>query len=122
MLRVAIVGCGKIADAHVEEVGKIAGARVAAVCDRELLMAEQLAVRYGVASHYDDFARLLDEIRPDVVHITTPPQSHLALARSWDESAIAQAGRARDWNAVAADIRRELERATGRSTSSRSAS
>jgi len=45
-----------------------------------------------------------------------------ALARSWDESAIAQAGRARDWNAVAADIRRELERATGRSTSSRSAS
>jgi len=79
-LKVAIVGCGKIADAHVEEVGKIAGARVAAVCDRELLMAEQLAVRYGVASHYDDFARLLDEIRPDVVHITTPPQSHLALA------------------------------------------
>ena len=79
-LKVAIVGCGKIADAHVEEVGKIAGAHVAAVCDRELLMAEQLAVRYGVKSHYHDFARLLAEIRPDVVHITTPPQSHLPLA------------------------------------------
>ncbi|HEU4930310.1 MAG TPA: Gfo/Idh/MocA family oxidoreductase, partial [Candidatus Krumholzibacteria bacterium] len=79
-LKVAIVGCGKIADAHVEEVGKIANARVVAVCDRELLMAEQLAVRYGVLEHYDDFARLLDDIRPDVVHITTPPQSHLSLA------------------------------------------
>ncbi len=79
-LKIAIVGCGKIADAHVEEVGKIAHARVAAVCDRERLMAEQLAVRYGIGGHYDDFARMLDEVRPDVVHITTPPQSHLPLA------------------------------------------
>ena len=79
-LKIAIVGCGKIADAHVEEVNKIDGARVAAVCDRELLMAEQLASRYGVERHYDDFGRLLGEVRPDVVHITTPPQSHLSLA------------------------------------------
>ncbi len=79
-LRVAIVGCGKIADAHVEEVGKLANAEVVAVCDREPLMAEQLAVRYGIARHFADFAVLLESVRPDVVHITTPPQSHLALA------------------------------------------
>lgn len=79
-LKVAIVGCGKIADAHVEEVGKLAHAGVVAVCDREALMAEQLAARYGVARHFADFAALLDEMRPDVVHITTPPQSHLPLA------------------------------------------
>jgi predicted dehydrogenase len=29
----------------------------------------------------DDFGQLLLEKKPDVVHITTPPQSHLALAR-----------------------------------------
>lgn len=79
-LKVAIVGCGKIADAHVEEVAKIAGAEVVAVCDREALMAEQLAARYGVARHFADFAALLDETRPDVVHITTPPQSHASLS------------------------------------------
>ncbi|HXV13460.1 MAG TPA: Gfo/Idh/MocA family oxidoreductase [Candidatus Krumholzibacteria bacterium] len=79
-LKVAIVGCGKIADAHVEEVGKLAAAEVVAVCDREPLMAEQLAARYGVPRHFSDFAALLTEVRPDVVHITTPPQSHLALA------------------------------------------
>ncbi len=79
-LKVAVVGCGKIADAHVEEVGKLANAEVVAVCDREALMAEQLAARYAVPRHYADFARLLDETRPDVVHITTPPQSHLPLA------------------------------------------
>jgi predicted dehydrogenase len=79
-LKVAIVGCGKIADAHVEEVGKLPLAEVVAVCDREALMAEQLAVRYGVPRHFADFTAMLDAVRPDVVHITTPPQSHLPLA------------------------------------------
>ncbi len=80
-LKAAIVGCGKIADGHVEEIQKLDNATVAAVCDREMLMAEQLAARYGIAAHYDDFGHMLREIRPDVVHITTPPQSHLALAK-----------------------------------------
>jgi predicted dehydrogenase len=81
-LKVAIVGCGKIADGHVEEIQKLADrARVVAVCDLELLMAEQLATRYGIARHYDRFDALLERERPDVVHITTPPQSHVALAR-----------------------------------------
>jgi len=82
-LKVAVVGCGKIADGHIEEINKMpAAARVVAVADRELLMAEQIAKRYGVPAFYDDFDRLLGAERPDVVHITTPPQSHLALAES----------------------------------------
>jgi len=79
-LRVAIVGCGQIADGHVSEIQKIAGAEVVAVCDLERLMAEQLAVRYGVASFYDDFTEMLRREQPDVVHIATPPASHLPLA------------------------------------------
>lgn len=82
-LKVAIVGCGKIADGHVEEIQKLGEeARVVAVCDLELLMAEQLATRYGVPAHYDDFERMLERERPDVVHVATPPGSHLALSRA----------------------------------------
>lgn len=82
-LKIAIVGCGKIADGHVDEVQKLGTetARIVGVCDREKLMAEQLAERFGITSIYDDFAKLLATERPDVVHITTPPESHLALAR-----------------------------------------
>jgi predicted dehydrogenase len=80
MLKVAIVGCGKIADGHLEEIGKIGHATVVAACDRELLMAEQLSVRHGIGKYYDDFDRMLAAEKPDIVHITTPPQSHLALA------------------------------------------
>jgi len=80
-LRVAIVGCGKIADGHIEEIQKMPGtATVVAVADLELLMAEQIAVRYGIPAFYDDLDKLLAAEKPDVVHITTPPGSHLALA------------------------------------------
>lgn len=80
MLRVAIVGCGKIADQHVQAVQRVPGSQVVAVCDREILMARQLGERFAIEGRFDDVGRMLREARPDVVHITTPPQSHHALA------------------------------------------
>lgn len=79
--RVALIGCGKIADGHVEQIRAIGRGEVVAVCDREPLMAEQLGQRMGIAARYDDAARMLEEQRPSVVHIATPPHSHLALAQ-----------------------------------------
>lgn len=81
-LRIGIVGCGKIADGHVEEIQKLGGrATLVGVCDREPLMAEQLAVRYGIPRHFAHLDDLLAEGRPDVLHVTTPPEPHLAIAR-----------------------------------------
>jgi predicted dehydrogenase len=80
-LKVALVGCGQIADGHISEIQKLGNARVLGVCDLERLMAEQLAVRFGVPHFYADFEQMLDELHPDVVHICTPPGSHLALTR-----------------------------------------
>lgn len=80
-LKVAIVGCGKIADGHVGELKKMSDVEIVGLCDRERLMAEQLAMRFAIARYTDDFDELLESARPDVVHITTPPQSHVPLAR-----------------------------------------
>jgi predicted dehydrogenase len=80
LLRVAVVGCGKAAENHVGEIQKLSGASVVAVCDAEPLMAEQLGVRYGIRHRYSDVNAMLDAERPDVVHIATPPESHLPLA------------------------------------------
>ena len=80
MLRVAIVGCGKIADQHVLAIQRIAGSRVVAVCDREPLMAQQLAERFAIEGCFADVGEMLSVARPDVVHVTTPPQSHHDLA------------------------------------------
>lgn len=81
MLKVAIVGCGKIADAHASQIQRIKDCEIVGVCDREPLMAKQLYERFPVRSYYSDVAELLKEARPDVVHITTPPESHYDLAR-----------------------------------------
>ena len=80
-LKIAIVGCGKIADAHVEEIRKIPSVQLNAVCDLEPIMAEQLATRYTIPCWYSDVAMMLNQEKPDVLHITTPPQSHLSLTR-----------------------------------------
>ena len=82
MLKVAIVGCGKIADSHTAQIQRIKGCEIVAVCDREPLMAEQLQVRFPIKRHFSDLGELLDKSRPDVVHITTPPASHFELART----------------------------------------
>ena len=80
MLRIAIIGCGKIADQHVLAIKRVADCQVVACCDRELLMARQLGERFGVVGCYADVKEMLAGASPDVVHITTPPQSHYPLA------------------------------------------
>src|SRR5437868_989988 len=81
MLRVAIVGCGKVADQHVQAILRIADCNIVSACDQERLMAEQLAERFHVPESYSDLGEMLPLARPDVVHISTPPQSHFNLAR-----------------------------------------
>lgn len=80
-LRIAILGCGKIADQHVLAVRRIPGCEIVAACDREELMAEQLAERFKIAGIFSDARKMLFAACPDVVHITTPPQGHFSLAK-----------------------------------------
>lgn len=81
MLRIAIVGCGKIADQHVGALHRVPDCALVAVCDREPLMAQQLAERCGIKEVFSDAGEMIAKCSPDVVHITTPPQSHFSLAR-----------------------------------------
>jgi len=78
---VALIGCGKVADQHVQAIQRISDCVIVGLCDRELLMAKQLGERIGVAECYSNLQKTLATVRPDVVHITTPPQSHFSLAR-----------------------------------------
>ena len=79
MLKVAIVGCGKIADAHVAQIQRIRGCEIVAACDREELMAKQLCDRFPSSTTSPTAADAAGS-RPNVVHITTPPGRHFALA------------------------------------------
>jgi predicted dehydrogenase len=80
MLRIAIVGCGKVADQHLHAIHRIPDCEIVALCDREPLMATQLGERCRVSACFSDAPEMLQSVRPDVVHITTPPQSHYSVA------------------------------------------
>jgi predicted dehydrogenase len=82
MLKIAIVGCGKIADAHAAQIQRIPGCDIVAACDREPMMAAQFCERFSVGGQYSELLSMLRESVPDVVHITTPPESHYALAET----------------------------------------
>lgn len=81
MLKVGIVGCGKIADDHCWQIQRIKGCEIVGVCDRELLMARQLSERFPVKAYFNDLTKMLSEAQPDVVHVCTPPESHFSIAK-----------------------------------------
>jgi predicted dehydrogenase len=78
-LKISLVGCGKIADSHLAAINRIGGCQVISACDRELLMAGQLCERFAIPHAYSDLEKMLRESRPDVVHITSPPQTHFDI-------------------------------------------
>ena len=80
-LRIAIIGCGKIADQHLLAFRRIGDCEIVALCDREVLMANQLGERFGITACFADAAEMLRVAKPDVVHITTPPQGHFSLGK-----------------------------------------
>ncbi|HTE87592.1 MAG TPA: Gfo/Idh/MocA family oxidoreductase [Terriglobales bacterium] len=86
MLRIAIAGCGKVADQHVQAIHRIQDCKIVTLCDRELLMAKQLGERFGIIACFSDLKEMLRTASPDVVHITTPPRSHYSLAKQCLES------------------------------------
>jgi predicted dehydrogenase len=79
-IKVALLGCGQIADAHLSQIQRIPYANVVGVCDHHEELAYQAAKRYNVANYYNDLDTMLEQVQPDVVHITTPAHTHAPLA------------------------------------------
>lgn len=75
---VGVVGLG-FGRAHVPGF-QAAGCRVVALCQRDEAGARALAERYGVPHVYTRWEALIDEARPDIVVVATPPHLHRAIA------------------------------------------
>lgn len=79
-MRVALVGCGRIAAWHLSALQALDGLQIVATCDRDKYRAGQFAAMVQGATAYTDLGALLAEQKPDAVHILTPPDSHADLA------------------------------------------
>src|SRR5271155_919702 len=81
-LKCVLIGCGAIAREHLTALAELGTVEVAAVGDISAARAEAAAERFGVAKWSSSYEELLSDVRPDLVHITTPPSSHFSIAKS----------------------------------------
>jgi predicted dehydrogenase len=77
-----LIGCGAIAREHLAALADLKNVEVAAVCDLSAARAEATADRFGIAKWYPSYEQMLTQIKPDLVHITTPPSAHFPIAKS----------------------------------------
>src|SRR3954454_14680088 len=85
-MKAALIGAGQIARQHLACLNTLPGVQLAAICDLSPATAEAAAERYAIPSWFTDHRAMLAAVRPDVVHVTTPPTSHFRLAMDAVES------------------------------------
>lgn len=76
-VRLAFVGCGRIAGTHFDALARVDGMAVTAVCDEREDRARAAGERLGVP-WFTDYARMLREAPCDAVTIATPSGLHPA--------------------------------------------
>ena len=79
--RTAIIGCGRISAIHIAALKKLKGVEVVALCDLDERLARTRASQNGIANVFTDVEAMLNQIKPDVVHLLTPPRTHLGLTK-----------------------------------------
>ncbi|MFC0681071.1 Gfo/Idh/MocA family protein [Lysobacter korlensis] len=78
MIRVGVVGVGKMGMSHLSMIRAHPGVEVAAVCDATGYVLDVLGKYTGLRT-FTDYGRMLDSIELDAVVISTPTASHYAL-------------------------------------------
>ncbi len=79
-LRAGIAGCGTIFHFHHAFIQSYPNAILCAVADRDEKALEKARTVYGIQNCYTSLEEMIRKESTDVIHITTPPQTHAYLA------------------------------------------
>ena len=88
MFRVAIIGCGGIAQVHAAVLDKLPETELIACADIRPERADAMAEKYGCRA-YSSMEALLDAETPDSVHLCTPHCFHAPMAKAAADRGIA---------------------------------
>ena len=80
LVRVAIVGCGRISDLHALGYRGNETARIVAVCDTKGARAREKAKAWNVEEVYTDYQQLLADPHIDLVELLVPHHLHAEMA------------------------------------------
>jgi predicted dehydrogenase len=76
---VAFIGTGNIANAHAQALATVKGFSLVSVFDSNQAAAEKFAKQYKVPNVAASIEALLADPSVEIVHVLTPPDSHLEL-------------------------------------------
>lgn len=78
-IRVALLGCGRIAHVHAGYLRQVPEVEFVGACDLDPISREAFTARWQLPT-FADVEELLAAAQPDMVHVLTPPATHAALA------------------------------------------
>lgn len=78
-MKVAVIGAGSMGRNHARVYSELPEAELAAVCDADINVARETAMRFGAAA-YTDYRRMLAEVQPVAVSVAVPTALHLEVA------------------------------------------
>jgi len=82
MLRVAVIGAGKISEEHLAYLSGAAAVQLVGLCDLSPALVAYAVKRFGARRGYIDYQQMLSHSRPDVVHVLTPGHTHGLIVRA----------------------------------------
>jgi UDP-N-acetyl-2-amino-2-deoxyglucuronate dehydrogenase len=74
-----VVGCGDVSIVHLQAIENLTDAELVGICDTDESRRAAVAEQYGVPG-FAGHREMIDAVRPDVVHISTPHHQHVAVA------------------------------------------
>ncbi len=96
-VRVAVVGCGNVAEKYIPHLQQSPAVKLVAVCDPQLDRASGFARTYAIEHAFTDVDRLLGDLACELVVNLTPMPLHASIARKalragrnvWNEKPLA---------------------------------
>lgn len=79
---IACVGAGYFSQFQYNAWARIKDVEVVAICNRNIENAKAIAEKHAINDLYDNLERMLDEQKPDILDIITPPETHAHYCRA----------------------------------------
>src|SRR3990172_3771028 len=80
-MKVAVAGCGLNSDYHINFIRSYPGAEIVGIIDKDMNKARACGERFGITGIFSSIGEMVGKVKPDVIHIVTPPKTHFSVAR-----------------------------------------
>ena len=80
MLKVALIGAGKMGISHLSILGGYANAELVGVCDTSKMVTDFLS-KHGKFKCFSDYNKMIAEVKPDAVVVAVPTKYHYSIIK-----------------------------------------